>query len=85
MYQDFSNFKKFYDTEIGNILKQLVSLKIQKYINLYNNQTLGTFGFVDPYLDCIKEKNIKIFNFYSSQLGIKKNLIQSHSLKEDRI
>ena len=80
MYQDFSNFKKFYDTEIGNILKQLVSLKIQKYINLYNNQTLGTFGFVDPYLDCIKEKNIKIFNFYSSQLGIKKNLIQSHSL-----
>lgn len=80
MYQDFSNFKKFYDTEIGINLKELVSSKIKKYVYLYENQTLGSFGFANPYLDFVKEKNIKILNFYSSQFGIKKNLIQNNSL-----
>ena len=73
MYQDFNEFEKFYQSELGINVKYFISSKLKKYIYLYDGETLGSFGFGNPYLNLFAEKNIKIFNFLSKKVGIKKN------------
>ena len=64
MYQDFNNLSDFYKTNIGRSLKNLISEKIKKYIFLYDHEHVGFFGFSEPYSDLLKNKKIKVFNFF---------------------
>lgn len=75
MYQDYSEFEKFYRSDLGKSLKYLVSLKLKKHIYVYEKEIIGFFGYGNPYLDLIPNKNNKIFNFSSEKIGIGKNLI----------
>ena len=80
MYQDFNNLSDFYKTNIGRSLKNLISEKIKKYVFLYDHEHVGFVGFSEPYSDLLKNKKIKVFNFFPAKLGISKNNPKENSL-----
>ena len=45
MYQDFNEFEKFYQSELGINVKYFISSKLKKYIYLYDGDRVGCFGF----------------------------------------
>lgn len=80
MYQDYSEFEKFYRSDLGKNLKYFVSSKLKKYIYLYEKEIVGFFGYGNPYLDLIQKKNNRIFNFSSEKIGTCKNLSNEESV-----
>ncbi len=56
MYQDYSEFEKFYRSDLGESLKYLVSSKLKKHIYLHEKEIVGFFGYGNPYLDLIQKK-----------------------------
>ena len=75
MYQDIIKLEKFYQSELGKAVQDKIYLKLKKYIYLYDGEKLGSFGFGEPYLSLLPKKNISIFNLFSEQTGIKKNIL----------
>ncbi|KFX72298.1 MAG: hypothetical protein FF85_00340 [alpha proteobacterium QL1] len=64
MYQDYSEFEKFYRSDLGKSLKYLVSSKLKKYINVYEKEIVGFVGYGNPYLDLIPKKIIEYLIFH---------------------
>ena len=89
MYQDFNEYEKFYESELGKNIKYFISLELKKYIYLYKGENFGSFGFSHPFLNFLDNRDIKIFNCYSEKMGIKKDIINSQHanilLEEDRL
>ena len=75
MYQDIIKLEKFYQSELGRAVQDRISSKLKKYIYLHDGEKLGGFGFGEPYLPHLPKKKVSIFNFFSQQGGIKKNIL----------
>ncbi len=89
MYQDYNEYEKFYQTNLGKNIKYLISSQLKKYIYLYDGDRVGCFGFSHNYLDNVKSERIEIFNCFSEKIGTKKNFENNRSvnilLEEDKL
>lgn len=72
MYLDYLQYQKFYNSSIGKIVSSTIKKKIKKYCFVYENQSIGCFGYVDPFVSFDLEKVNSSF-YYSKRLGISKN------------
>jgi len=74
MYQDINKLEKFYQSELGKAVQDRIYSKLKEYIYLHDGEKLGSFGFGELYLSLLPKKKVSIFNFFSQQVGIKKNI-----------
>ena len=80
MYQDYNEYEKFYQTELGKNVQYFISSQLKKFIYLYDGDTIGCFGFSHNYLNHVKVNKIKIFNCFSKKVGAKKSLENNQSI-----
>ena len=69
MYLDFSNYQKFYNSSIGNLLARHLEFKLKKYCYLYDHQNVGCFGYCLPYMNFLKNYNLSLSYCYSKRMG----------------
>ncbi len=78
MYLHASDFKNFYKTNLGKIVKNEINFFLKKYASVYSDQIFSTFGY---FQNDLSRNGIKFLNFFDNRHGVIKNIIEEKESK----